>query len=106
MPGEFYELLRRAIVERRQVVAVYDGLRRELCPHRLGTKNGRLQCLFYQIGGESKSGAIVDGDEGNWRCLPLDGLSDVQIRNGDWHSAANYVKPGSCLDTVDVEVAA
>jgi len=49
MPGEFYELLRRAIVERRQVVAVYDGLRRELCPHRLGTKNGRLQCLFYQF---------------------------------------------------------
>ena len=99
-----YELIKQAILLRKQVTAVYDGRYRELCPHRLGTKNGRQQCLFYQFGGESNSGVIVDGAEANWRCLPLDDLSDVVLRDGEWHSAPNYVNPGSCVDTVDVEV--
>ena len=99
-----YDLIKQAILLKKQVTAVYDGLYRELCPHRLGTKNGRQQCLFYQFGGESSTGRIVDGDEGNWRCLPLDGLVDVRLRDGEWHSAANYVNPGTCLDSIEVEI--
>lgn len=99
-----YDLIKRAIVERKQVTAVYDGLYRELCPHLLGTKQGRPQCLFYQFGGESRSGPIVDGAPGNWRCLPLDGLSNVRLRDGAWHTASNYSVPATCLDIVDVAV--
>ena len=100
-----YDLIKQAILQRKQVTAIYDGRYRELCPHRLGTKNGRQQCLFYQFAGDSSSGPIVDGADGNWRCLPLDGLVDIHLRDGDWHSAANYVNPGSCLDEIDFDVA-
>lgn len=98
-----YDLVKLAILQRKQVTAVYEGRYRELCPHQLGTnKRGEAQCLFYQFGGESNSGVIVDGAEGNWRCLSLDGLSEIALRDGDWHSASNYVNPSSCLADVEV----
>jgi hypothetical protein len=42
-----YELIRAATLARRQVLATYKGYRRELCPHVLGTKEGRRQPLFF-----------------------------------------------------------
>jgi hypothetical protein len=36
--------------------------------------------------------------------LPLDGLVDVHLRDGDWHTAANYVKPGTCLEEIAIRV--
>jgi len=94
-----YDLIKQAILERKQVTAIYDGRYRELCPHQLGTnKEGRYQCLFYQFGGDSSSGPVVDGGLDNWRCLPLDGLVDVHLRDGEWHSAPNYENPASCLE--------
>jgi hypothetical protein len=46
-----YALIRGAILDRRQVHATFQGRFRELCPHVLGTKNGRRQALFFQFGG-------------------------------------------------------
>lgn len=46
-----YELIRNAILGKQQIFAVYDSHPRELCPHAIGTKNGRQQALFYQFGG-------------------------------------------------------
>ena len=100
-----YNLIATAIRDRKQVTAVYDGRYREMCPHQLGrSKNGREQCLFYQFGGESNSRDIIVGAVDNWRCLPLDGLTDVALRDGEWHTASNYEHPATCLDTIDVEV--
>ena len=48
---DVYGLIRQATLARRQVVATYKGYRRELCPHVLGTKNGRRQALFFQFSG-------------------------------------------------------
>ncbi len=46
---ETYALLEHAIAHREQVIATYDGERREFCPHVLGTKNGARHVLGYQF---------------------------------------------------------
>jgi len=35
-----YSLLYQAIEEKKQVIAMYDGYLREMCPHVLGSKDG------------------------------------------------------------------
>jgi hypothetical protein len=99
-----YELLKQAILNKQQVVAMYKNHRRKMCPHTLGTKNGVAHCLFYQFGGESSSAVIVPGSEKNWRCIAVDGLTNVSVRDGDWYTAGNHRRPQSCIDTIDVEV--
>ncbi len=45
-----YALIQQAILNKDQVIATYQGHRREMCPHVIGTKHGRRQALFYQLG--------------------------------------------------------
>lgn len=96
-----YEQIRSAVIEKKQVIAVYKGLIRELCPHAIGRKNGREQAIFFQFGGQSSSG--LANPENNWRCLPLDQLQILEIRDGDWHTAFNHSRPSSCIDWIDVK---
>jgi hypothetical protein len=94
-----YSLIRQAILDRSQVRATYQGRFREMCPHALGTKNGRQQALFFQFAGESNRGLPPGGD---WRCLPLDGLTDVSLHEGPWHTDDRYDQTQSCIDEIDV----
>ena len=43
MPSDNFGLIKEAIQERRHVVATYNGFRREMCPHVLGWKSGRVE---------------------------------------------------------------
>jgi len=95
-----YELIREATLAKQQVVATYKAHRRELCPHQLGTKSGSPQALFFQFGGGSSSPLPADG---GWRCIPLDGLFDVVVRDGPWHTRSDYRHVETCVDTIDVE---
>ncbi|MFU8773115.1 MAG: hypothetical protein ACNA8H_11930 [Anaerolineales bacterium] len=104
MSSANYTLVRNAIINKQQVVATYNGCIREMCPHVIGIKNGRKQALFYQFGGESSSGVIIPGAPQNWRCIPIEGLEDVNIRNGEWHTGDNHSGPQTCVDEIDVEV--
>src|SRR4051812_44324631 len=100
---EPYELLRQAVLERRQVAATYKGFRRLMCPHVLGTKGGRAQCLFYQFGGETSSGRVRPGSRNNWRCIPVDELEDLEVREGGaWFGVASEHRQ-TCIDVIDVE---
>lgn len=99
-----YELVREAIRQKKIVVATYRGCKRMMCPHVIGVKNGRRQALFYQFDGESNSGIGADGDPENWRCIPVDQLSDVTVIDGLWHTADNHGRQQSCVGHVDVEV--
>ncbi len=103
---ETYELIRRAILNRRQVIAVYGGHLRRMCPHKLGTKDGVAHGLFYQFGGTSESPLEGPGSPRNWRCMEIAGLSDVSSADGPWHSAP--LTPDHphqhCIDVVDVVV--
>jgi len=96
-----YELIKQAILSRQQVIATYDGHRREMCPHVLGkSKKGDRQALFYQFGGRSSSGLPPCGE---WRCIPISGLSNVSVREGEWHTAT-YSREQTCVMTIEVEV--
>lgn len=99
-----YDVLREAIVKRRQVVAVYRGLPREFCPHVLGTKNGEAHCLGYQFAGMSTSGPIAPGSTEGWRCFIVAELSAVAARDGPWFSAPNWDRRQACVDRIDVVV--
>ncbi len=100
-----YALIRQALVEQLQVVATYQGHRREMCPHVIGEgPEGNAQCLFYQFGGTSASGLRPDGSPDNWRCIPVNQLTDVTLRPGPWHTASNHSRRQTCVAYVDVEV--
>jgi hypothetical protein len=99
---DLYALIREAIQEELQVTAEYKGHLRELCPHAVGTKNGREQALFYQFGGWSESGLGPEGSSRNWRCLPLASLSNVSTQEGPWHTGQGHSRRHSCLDWIDV----
>jgi hypothetical protein len=98
---DVYELIRAAVLARKQVVATYNGHRRELCPHVLGTKQGRRQVLCFQFGGGTSSSLPPGGD---WRCIPVDGLEDVVVRDGPWHTGFGHRNPETCVDEIDVAV--
>jgi hypothetical protein len=98
----WYALIRHAILERKIVRAVYQGLYCELCPHLIGTKNGKDCALCYQFGGQSSSGLIQpSGSIENWRCIDLDGLSDVTIEDGPWHTAPYDSNVETCIEFLD-----
>ena len=98
--SDSYAVVRQAIIDKKQVVA-YEGGRREMCPHVIGTKNGRRQALFFQFAGFTRSGLPPGGQ---WRCMPIDGLSEVTTREGAWHTGQQHSRPQTCVDMIDVEV--
>jgi hypothetical protein len=99
--SDAYSIVRQAILGKHQIVATYRGHRREMCPHLIGTKDGRAQVLFFQFAGSSGRGLPLGGE---WRCIPVEGLADVVSRAGRWHTRP-HTRPQTCVDVVDVQVA-
>lgn len=94
-----YQILVEAITTKQQVVARYHGVERIFSPHALGTKRGVAHVLVYQYAGGSQSGLPPGGE---WRCLDVDGLSDIRVEPGAWRTAPNVFNPQSCLDEVEI----
>ena len=99
-----YDIVRNAIATKQIIVATYQDHVREMCPHVIGRKNGRERALFYQFGGTSSSGPIVADALKNWRCIFLDGLSNITSQPGEWRTAGNHSRPQTCVDEIDLEV--
>jgi hypothetical protein len=98
--GGTYALVRLAIAEKRQVHATFGSHRRRMCPHVLGSRDGQPRALFFQFAGGSDRGLAPGGD---WRCLAVEGLLDVSIHDGPWHTR-EHSQPQSCIEEVDLEV--
>jgi hypothetical protein len=101
VPSLNYARFEQAIRMRRQIVCMYDGYRRELCSVILGHSQGQEKALTYQFGGESKSGLPPQGE---WRCLWLSKVRDVQLRDGPWFAGSSHTRPQSCVEIVDLDV--
>jgi uncharacterized protein YutE (UPF0331/DUF86 family) len=99
--SEAYRLFEQAMAERKQVLCMYDGYRRELCPIILGHSQGDEKALAFQFGGESKSGLSPSGQ---WKCLLLSGVSEVQLRQGPWHAGSRHSQKQTCVEVVDLDV--
>jgi hypothetical protein len=101
MPSATYELFREAMAGRKQIVCTYQGYRREVCPVILGHSGGEEKALTYQFAGESSS-KLPPG--GNWRCLTLSMVSDVELRDGPWITGGSHSASQSCVEVVDFDV--
>jgi hypothetical protein len=101
-PSAIYRLVWKAIRTRQQITCIYKGRYREVCPHILGYKEcGQEAVLVFQFGGGSTSKLPR---EGNWRCFDLAGMTDVDLRDGSWHTGTRHTKTQSYIQFVDVDV--
>lgn len=101
--SEIYELLRYAATRKQPIAATYDGQPRLLCPHVGGRKSGRLHVLCYQFGGSSNSAEpLAPEGEGVWRCLAVEKLSHVELRQEAWRTGPRS-KTQTCIDEVDFD---
>jgi fatty-acyl-CoA synthase len=93
-------LFEQAMAARKQITCTYEDSYREICPHILGHSNGQEKILAYQFGGQSRSGLPPEGE---WRCLWLSKVRNVQLREGPWHGGENHTSQG-CVKQVDLDV--
>jgi hypothetical protein len=99
MPSATYALFRDAILGAQQIVCLYDGRRRELCPHIIGTsRNGEEVVLAWQFAGES-SGPLPQ-----WRCLKLAGVSEAHAREGRWHEGRSHRATQTCVSEIYLDI--
>jgi hypothetical protein len=96
-----YLLFERAMRMRKQIFCIYDGYARELCPIILGHSQKQEKALTYQFGGSSDSGLPR---EGQWRCLWLSKVSNIELRDGPWFAGSIHTQPQHCVETVDLDV--
>ena len=101
MPSTNYETIRAAMQARQQLTCTYNGLHREFCPHTLGYKKGLEKVLGFQFAGESSKGLPPGGE---WRCMFINEISDLQARDGSWHTRDDHLRPQTCVDDVELEV--
>jgi hypothetical protein len=101
VPSRVYDLFSQAMIAQKQVLCLYDGYPRELCPIILGHSNGQEKALTYQFAGQSRSGLPRAGQ---WRCLWLDKVTNVQLRDGPWRAGDVHTQPQGCVQTVDLDV--
>jgi predicted DNA-binding transcriptional regulator YafY len=101
MPSSNFDKIRAAMDQRQQITCSYNGLHRELCPHTLGYKKGREKVLGYQFAGESSKGLPIGGE---WRCMFIDQIADLAVRDGTWHTRDDHLRPQTCVDDVEFEV--
>ena len=98
-----YDLIYKAISNKMSITCFYNGYLRKMTPHVLGTKNGGINALFLQYDGGSSKGLGTDLSK-NWRCIPINDITDMQINNDGFYTANNHSKAQSCVELVDVEI--
>jgi len=99
--SEAFRLFHGAILRRQQVVCLYGGQRREVCPHILGHKSGEEKALVYQFAGGTRSKLPRGGE---WRCLKLADVRAIETRDGPWHSGSYHRSTQRCVDTIYIDV--
>lgn len=99
MPSATYAVFRNAILKERQIICLYGGLRRELCPHIIGHNKAREEVvLAYQFAGES-SGRLPE-----WRCLKLAKVSNATAHDGAWHAGGSHQTTQACVTDIDLDI--
>ena len=99
MPSATYAIFRNAILGEQQVTCSYEGRRRELCPHIIGTnKRGEEVVLAWQFAGES-SGRLPQ-----WRCLRLANVRDARAHAGRWHEGGSHRTTQTCVSDIDLDI--
>ena len=99
MSSTTYDLFRNAILREQQVICLYEGRHRELCPHIIGTnRRSEEVVLAWQFGGDS-SGKLPQ-----WRCLRLAMVRDASARDGRWHEGGSHRTVQTCVSDIDLDI--
>ena len=101
MSSATYQLIMQAMLTRRQVLCIYGGFARALCPIILGHTAGRERVLAFQFAGGASSGLPPGGQ---WKCFDIAGMSEVELREGRWHSGRSHRQPQHCVAKVELDV--
>jgi hypothetical protein len=101
MPSATYRFIRTAIQNELQITCRYGGHDRALCPHIIGWTAGEEKLLAWQFGGATSS---VLPPAGEWRCLRIAGMHDVEQREGPWHTGSRHRSAQSCVQEIDLDI--
>jgi hypothetical protein len=99
-----WDILERALTERRAIKASYHGHDRILCPHALGWRKGRAKVLVYQSDGTTSIGALPPDTRQRWRSMFVDEIEHATIIDDTWHTAENYVPQSNGIDELALHV--
>jgi len=98
-----WSVLEQALIERRPVLATYNGRQRLLCPHALGWKNGHAKVLAYQAEGTTSHGPAPDPRQ-QWRSMFIDQIADAVITHDPWRTADNYTPNTTGIDDLYLDI--
>jgi hypothetical protein len=98
------DALTLAIQTKTPVACDYNGFYREMCPHVVGWKAGKLQVLSYQFAGQSSSGPIVPLSLDNWRCMEVEKIQNLKEITAEWQSYSPHSRPQTCVDEILAQV--
>ncbi|CCD89371.1 conserved hypothetical protein [Bradyrhizobium sp. ORS 285] len=101
MPSPTYDLIMQAMMRRQQLLCMYRGHARAVCPIILGHTAGRERVLAFQFAGGASSGLPRGGQ---WKCFDVAEMSEVELREGRWHSGRSHSQPQYCVADVDLDV--
>ena len=101
MPSATYQMIMQAMRTRQQVLCMYRGFARALCPIILGHSGGRERVLGFQFAGGASRGLPPGGQ---WKCFDISGMSEVELRGGRWHSGRSHSQPQYCVADVELDV--
>ncbi len=101
MPSPTYQLIMQAMITRQQVLCMYGGFARAICPIILGHTAGRERVLAFQFAGGASSGLPPGGQ---WKCFDVADISEVELRQGRWHSGRSHRQPQYCVADVELDV--
>jgi hypothetical protein len=102
MHSESFELICRAILQRKQMICRYDGYRREVCPHIVGYSAGRERVQVYQFGGDTSDGPIRPG--GDYKCFEISKMEQSVLRDGPWHGDEKHKQRQQCVKEIYLHV--
>ena len=89
-----FELFRLAIAERKQVICIYKGYYREVCPHVLGWKAATHRSWFINLAVEVPPACRPAASGGGWtfgKCK----MSGFEMGHGIRDKAINSRNPAS-----------
>lgn len=102
MSSRSFDLIKKAIVEKKQLTLQYHGYTRNMCPYVLGfNKNNKERALALLVR-NTPSGWLAAG----WECLDLDHVWKVEFAEGDWVAAPEGPRPDCEMVKVDIDVEA
>jgi hypothetical protein len=95
-----YATVRKAILDRQSLTAIYDNYIRHFSPNALGKDNSGSQCLLaYQYGGGRRGGLLVGGA---WLCCHIGGLRAVRLNGDKWQAGTLAGRLANCVVEIDV----